>query len=172
MENLTQTELAQRLNRTPRQIRKLHDSGIPRNTDGSYPWPQAHEWWVKFKQEEKERRSGNDGKTTELDRARAAKEWAIAGMRELELKEKLRELVSVDLMEQQVEDCCVAVRSALNNVPGKYAPRIIGIETVGKAQLVLQDVVDEVLAALTDAASQIPDTDGSDTPERPGNVAA
>ncbi len=173
-ENITQAELAKRLDRTTKQIRNLTSRhGMPRNADGSYPWPESHEWWVKFKMEEKDRRRGNDAGVSDLDRARAAKEWALAKMRELELEERMGELVSADYLARQVEDCCTAVRATLNNVPGKYAPRIIGVDSVGKAQLILQDVVDEVLRSLQEAAEQIPDTDGdADPPDSPREVAA
>lgn len=173
-ENITQAELAKRLNRTTKQIRNLtNNQGMPRNADGSYPWPAAHEWWVKFKAEEKDRRRGSEKGATDLDRARAAKELSLAEMAELTLLERKGELVSTDYLARQVEDCCVAVRAALNNVPGKYAPRIQGIDSVGKAQLVLQDIVDEVLRALQEASSQIPDIDGDDDPEgSSGKMAA
>lgn len=159
-ENLTQSELSKRLARTTRQIRKLTEQhGMPRNEDGTYPWPEAQDWWVKFKQTEKERRGGTDGGVTELDKARAAKEWALAGMRQLELDQLQGRLVTVDFMERQMEACFSAVRHVLNNTPGKFAPRLVGCDTVGRGQVLLQEIVDEVLQTLIEAEASLPDED-------------
>jgi phage terminase Nu1 subunit (DNA packaging protein) len=147
-ENITQKELASRLNRTTRQIRKLHDHGIPRNRDGNYPWPEAHKWWVEFKQREKLQRTGGGGELNELDRERARKERALASLRELELEEKLGNLVSVDYVDEQLAQILERTRQVLINLPGKIAPVVVGCPTVGRAQMILQQAIDEAMPTL------------------------
>lgn len=148
-ESITQAELSRRLNRTARQIRKLNDRGIPRNEDGTYPWPEAQEWWVKFKQGEKDRRGLTPSKEpSELDRARAAKEWNLAELRRLELEEKLGNLVSIDFMDAQLAAALQRTRQVLNTLPGKIAPLLVGCATVPRAQMILQQAIDEAMPSL------------------------
>jgi hypothetical protein len=160
-EHISQIELARRLNRTERQIRNL--DGIPRNDDGTYPWPASQEWWIRFKQKEKLKRSGvaDSSGVSDLDRARAAKEWAIARLRELELEQLEGTLVGVEYMASQMERSFMIVRSKLQNLPGTLAPRLAGLKDVAKIQVVLQESIDELMKALS-TAGEAPELDADD----------
>lgn len=46
-EHISQTELARRINRTPRRIRHMTARGLlTRSSDGTYPWPLVYREWA------------------------------------------------------------------------------------------------------------------------------
>lgn len=147
-EQLSQKDLAKRLDLTTRQIRNLHSHGIPRLDNGKYPWPDAQKWWVAFKQEEKVQRSGSGKEPSELDKARAEKERALAQLNQLKLEKELGNLVSIDYLDQQLLAALQQTRQVLNNLPGKIAPRLVGCPSVGRAQLIIQEAIDEAMPSL------------------------
>ena len=155
---ISQKELGERINRTTRQIRKLtEEHGMPRNEDGTYPWPEALEWWVRFKQEEKERRTGTeDSKVSELDRARTSKEWALAQLREIELAEKEGRLIPLEVHEQRLLSICERLAARVKGL-GRYMGDVQRATTDMEAAELLDRISDDLLRSLMDVADELED---------------
>lgn len=120
-EALLQTELATRLGITTRAVRKLHDHGIPRDEQTSrYPWPDARDWYIKFKQEEVDRRRGA-GSALDFQVERARKTAVQADREELKLAQERREMVHMDDVAELVRAPLERVDGALKNAPARHA---------------------------------------------------
>jgi len=163
-ERLTQKEAAARLGITPRALRKLgSDHPVPRNADGKYPWPRVRHWYIGFKQDEAvSRKTGGalaaadsgtqDTQAANYYRARARKEEALAGLRELELAQLQGELITVAEFEELLSELFGTLRSRLLALPGLIAPRLAS----KKLELgqVVQVVDDELHGFLSELADQ------------------
>lgn len=148
-EELTQKEFARRIDRTPRLVRKLTNQGIlPRLPNKKYPWPEAHDAWIEFKQTERERRySGGD---RDLREERARKVAADADLAELKLAQLRSELVHIDDLEKKLRTALHAVDTGLRNAPARHANDLAAAAEieVPVAIRILEDVVEEVREAL------------------------
>lgn len=123
LEEVNQTELARRLALTPRQIRNLHEHGLPHRRDGRsvlYPWPEVRDWYTKFKQEEDRRRRGG-GQELNLQHEKARKLAADAEKAEMELAKARGELIHIEDVEGLVRRPLEQVAAALGNAPSRYA---------------------------------------------------
>lgn len=164
-ETVSKKECAARLNLTTRQITNLVDAGMPRNVEGnrvSFPWPDALHWYIQYRIDAEVARNG----PADFEAARARKMAAEAELAELELAQRRGLLLTTDDFRRELEAPLVRVRAALQNVPGKYAPRCVGLETPAIAQGVLDEVVREAMTELARVAGESDDDDPADTPER------
>lgn len=144
-EGLTQLEFAERLGITTRAVRKLHDHGIPRLDNGRYPWPEARHWYIKFKQEEVDRRRAPAGELnlqTELARKTAAQ----ADTAELQLAERRREMIHIRDLEELVRGPLEQVAAALKNAPSRYASALAEAADIPipRAMRLLEDIVERI----------------------------
>ena len=154
-ESINQAELARRINRTTRQIRKLHEKGIPRNANGSYPWPEAFEWWVRFKRSETARRSGTDARPgSELGGIRARKEHALAVQRELEVDQLAGSLMRVTSVDAVAKEVARVAQREIGTIPGRLAKLIAAESDSIKVHEILQDEIDRVLSRIADLLSK------------------
>lgn len=153
VEELTQKELCKRLGIKARQVRNLHGHGIPRSpTTRLYPWPDARDWYIRFKQEEKLERSG--GRANSYDAVRARKVVAQAELAEIERDRLLGQLVAIDDVEAMVREPLDRVDAKLLAVPGKWAASVLGLESIPEGMKRLQVIVDDIRAELRALADE------------------
>lgn len=137
---------------TPRRVQQLVKEGLPQAAKGKYPLVECVHWYIRYWQVRAEGSGvpsgpSPDGHVSHAE-ARRRKEVALAEMRELELQERLGNLVSLDYMDEQLSDALQRTRQTLNAIPGKIAPLLIGCPTVARAQMLLQQAIDEALPSL------------------------
>lgn len=94
--------------------------------------------------------------TDEAD-ARARKLAAEAELKELELAKARGELVTVEDAARAVEEQVRLVRAALLAAPGQWAPYLIGLQTAGHAQAVLDDLTREALERVSQGGDDADD---------------
>lgn len=160
---LSQKELASRLGLSSRQIANLAKEGLPkRSRKGKveYEWPAANCWYLERKIAEAV------AKITppEPDDARARLDTVRARLAELELAEREQKLVTVAYMEQQVSAIAQQLRASLLAIPAKYAPLLVGRQSIPEAQVKLEMLVSETLAAMSEIGDDDaldPDNDGA-----------
>jgi len=162
-EALSQKELADRLNVSPRQVRNLTNEGvISRRRDGSYPWPKAHQEWIAFKMTERERRYSKDklNLTEEQARHTAIK----AEIAELDLAERRGELVHVEDSTRLVRAALEAVDASLKTAPSRYAQDLAAAVKVptARALRLLEDIIENVRGDLRNARRDGDDDDGAE----------
>lgn len=160
---LSQKDAASRLGITPRQLRRLDDSGIPRTDDGTYPWPRVRDWYLEFKQREAIDRtlggSTNGNSSKAYYAARARKEAALADLREMEVQERRGELLHIDDLEELVAAPLDRLRTQLLALPGTLAPRLADRELpIGEVATLLRD---EIYLFLEDLSADIPFPDAA-----------
>ncbi|HEX8693420.1 MAG TPA: hypothetical protein VF746_13430 [Longimicrobium sp.] len=74
-------------------------------------------------------------KAKDKGRFQALKEWFLAGKHRLDFEERLGQLVALDFHVEKLEALAYAVREVLNQVPGKYAPRMAGVQQDFRASI-------------------------------------
>lgn len=165
-EKKTQQQCAAAFGITTRQLRNLHESGIPRNQDASYPWPDALHWYIDFKKRERSAGDEAEEKTKrELLHRRLDLEVRTA---ELDLAERERRLVSIDYFEQQTSGLLQRLRARLLNFPSKWAPAMVGLRTIAEAQARLEPAIAEAMQALSETGEDPElDDDADDTEDQP-----
>lgn len=155
---LTQKETAERLEITPRQLRRIPDEYTGRLEDGSYPWPETLHGYVRWKQSEILKRKGHESRPPEVDSERAERlalqNWKLA----LEIAELEGSLIPVDIHERRCSEFAESVNAALRSIRTRWASEIVGISDVKQAQQVLASLVNDLLTELAGHGS-----DGSDT---------
>lgn len=158
-ETLTQKDLAVRLAITPRQIRNLHDEGLPREDSGRYPWPEARDWYVEFKQHEHVRRLGFEtGGSESFEKARARKTAAEADLKLLQLAERRGILVPVDVIQTTLARVAERIRQRILGIPDRWALELVGLEEEADARAVLERAVSEALEDLAALGSHLADS--------------
>jgi hypothetical protein len=80
--------------------------------------------------------------------ARRRRELAKAEREELATAQAQGSLVHIDYMDQQLAGCLMRVRQVLLSMPGKWAPRLVGVSSVARAQMILQQALDEAMPRL------------------------
>ena len=142
----TRIEIAFILDVRPRQVDNYVLEGIPREKRGRafmYPVLRCKSW----KAERYGQKNGN-GNRASLDEVRFRRETAQAEITELELGEKRGQLVRITEVTTQFSRILERLRGKILNIPGRYAPDIVGLKTHKAAQLRLDDVSRDLLADL------------------------
>lgn len=155
-ELLTQKALAGRLALTTRQVRNLHDEGLPREESGQYPWPEARDWYIEFKQHEHVRRLGyENGKAESFEKARARKTSAQAQLAELQVAERRGLLVPIDVVSATLSLVCERIRQQLLGIPDRWALQLVGVDEEEAARAVLDLAVSETLEELAGLGGEL-----------------
>jgi hypothetical protein len=97
------------------------------------------------------------GRRTGLNDARARKEKALARLRELDVQEREGKLLPVESAMAVVGALVAELRARIQSFPGKYAPKVVGIKTVGEGQLFLEQLANEMLETLRTAGQDVRD---------------
>ena len=147
-ERVTQSEAARRLGMTPQALGRWTDRpGAPIELVKGRPyclWP-AFPKWRDAEMLRKERQAATPG---DFEEARTRKMAAEAELAELELATERGRLVTVEDCASRLVRILERVRARLVAVPGKLAPRLVGVETAMEARGVLEEAVAETLAEL------------------------
>lgn len=162
-------QLAEWLGLTTRQVTNLADQGMPRRAAGHrvfFPWPEALHWYIQNVKDGA--RSGDDEKQ-KLTTRRLQVEVDLA---ELALAKEREQVVTLDYMEEQLRRPLERLRAKLLNVPGKYAPAMVGLRSTAEAQTRLEGMVAEAMGSLSDTGEDPYDDDeDDDSAEREAAVA-
>lgn len=135
--------IASLLDLTPRYITKLvKEKGFPRIAPGKYDDDSSVRWYVRFQRkriEELERGSESE------QRARARLHSALADIKQMDLAERRRQLVSIPDVIREIERILVAMRAKILSIPKKAAPRLVGKKKPSQIEALLEKYVHEVL---------------------------
>jgi phage terminase Nu1 subunit (DNA packaging protein) len=169
-ELLTQREIAEYLDLDVRSIRNLEKLGLPTRSvkpkggngtpEKRYPWPAALHWYIRYKATPPKKEK-SDAKR--LLKAQARKTEAQAAKEELSLLERQQLLMAVDDVERELEEILRNLRAGLLTFAPRWAPEIVGLETVGAARAKLDTAIEELMLQLVRKGD-------ADAPEDAGSV--
>lgn len=142
---LTKKEFADAIGVSPSQVDNLVTDGVPRIKEGRryYYGLDAITWYF---QRKLDRISSQ--RPPALDEAKARKELAEAELTEMRLAQARKELVPIDLAQEELGFVLDKLRARLLNVPGRYAPMIIALKNYGEAKLKLDQIIHEAMLEL------------------------
>jgi phage terminase Nu1 subunit (DNA packaging protein) len=83
------------------------------------------------------------------------KEWALAGLRELELQRKSAEVVDVAYVAKTQGQINANVRARLLAIPVRLAPRVVGISSPAKIKAILEAEIRQVCEELVKVAGTV-----------------
>lgn len=148
-EEVTQSEAARRLGMTPQALGRWTDRpGAPVVLKKGRPyciWPDFPKW----RDAELARKAAEAAAPGDFEEARTRKVSAEAELAELELARERGRMVTVDDCADRLARILERVRARLVAVPGKLAPRLVGLGTAMEARGVLEEAVGETLAELS-----------------------
>lgn len=122
-------------------VEKARQRGMPADIEGGRAW--------RAQQQEKQ-----GGKLAEAQRRKLEAE---AQLKEYELAEKMGEMVSVDHAAEEFDRILDQLRSNLVAIPGKYAPRVVGLRTMAEAVTVLEQMVADLMHGMMSVADDVSD---------------
>lgn len=140
---LNQRELAARLGVTTRQVSNLTAEGMDSRVIGNrreYPWPKSLHWYIDFKI-----RTMSPSSVVESQARKLAAEALIT---EIELAEKRRQVVPMDVCEAMGGEMADALRAILINAPSTYA---LDLERAGVPSEAAESVMEKLATDLTEA---------------------
>src|SRR5690606_23096838 len=162
---VSRAEIARQLRVTERTITTwVRDRDFPRRVKGrrvTFPEDRCFAWYVAYKQSEALRRSRSE-EPADLDTARARKMEAEARIAEIELARIEGELIPLDMHEQRLAMILDRLRAKMLNLPGRWAPELVGKRTIQDAIAVLETAVAEAMRALMETADELEDEDVDD----------
>lgn len=153
---ITGTALAEILDVSLRRVQQFAAEGMPsRMVDGERRFV-AKECvrWVRERDAEAIRKERDGDKPNEADE-RARKLKLEADMVALKLAERRGELVPVAQVLKSDEKLFGVIRARVRAMRGKWAPRVLGLGTMGEATSALDALADDILAALVDGAADL-----------------
>jgi hypothetical protein len=152
-ELITQVELARRLGRSTRIVRRFTRDGVLVRENGLYPWPASRERWLRHVKEDHHRRRSPRAKLKEtvvdLDAVRLRKAQIALERAELELAEHRARLIPLEVHEARVRAIVERVNASLKAIRGRWGPHMLGIETVQEFQLRVAPLINELLEELS-----------------------
>lgn len=160
LKGITQVEAADRLRVSTSWIRTLTRRGIlPRNDDGSYPWPEVADAFDAYQVEIAEDEEP-ESETATLEEARTRKFLVEALLREDELAARRGDLVPVDeVLEERIrrplERIDAKLRTAVRRHSKAWAARLGVRQSVAMAMM--HDIIEEVRAELLEVMAGDPD---------------
>lgn len=154
-DQLSQIELAERLDLTTRQIRNLEEAGLPTRVKGdrkTYAWPKALHWYVEYRESLVEKRV----KPLDFEAARARKMAADAQLSEIEVEKAQGALLPAATVDQVVGELGDRLRAVIVNVPGNYGLRLEALGVPAKAaEEALTAIAEEMTRALRGVADEL-----------------
>lgn len=154
-EQLSQKELATRLDLVVRQIRNLEAQGLPfvvKAGRKSYPWPAAMKWYMAFKIADEVRRQ-MPTKRSDLELREIAMRVRLS---ELKVAEAEKQVAPLDVVARQFEVIHQQTAAAIRSLP-QYAGEFVGLTGLADARLRCEKIANELLTRARD--------DGSDEDE-------
>jgi phage terminase Nu1 subunit (DNA packaging protein) len=104
---------------------------------------------------EKDKKDARDTTAPDEGKQRARKIAADADLAELKVRERRGQLVQVDEAERQVGRVVTTIRARVLAIRGRWAPRILGLETMAQATSTLDAIATDILATLSESADEI-----------------
>lgn len=151
-ECVTQREAALRLDITTKWLRTLTTrEAVPRNDDGTYPWPDVQVAYEAFRERAKEEKSGPSDFRSEQARLARAK----AEAQEMENAVRRGELIAIEDVTRMLRDPLARVNVIAKNMPSKYASRLAreaGI-TLAESRRILGELSESIRDELRDSAA-------------------
>lgn len=158
-DQLNQTELAEWLLLSTRQVRNLEAEGMPvKSDDGKkfYVWSDVFAWYLERKQQEAIERAGGKAGSG-MQGAELRKAVAEAELAELRLQKLRREVVPIAEYRGELGRILGAVRARIVGMPGEWAARCVALVDMATATRRLREISAAQLAALQQAAAAAPD---------------
>lgn len=156
-QEVNQTEFAAIVGLSTRQVRNLEAEGLPHRAKGNkklYPIPDALAWYYARKFEPEE--------LTDTAEAKRRKLTAEAKLAEIEVAKAAGELVPLDQYTSEMGLVLDKVRAKLQNVPGAWAPALVGCKGVPEALTRLRPLVNEILVELSSMGDELEELDVDD----------
>jgi phage terminase Nu1 subunit (DNA packaging protein) len=154
---LSQSQLAEMIGVTPRQVRNLEDAGLPSEPGPRgkvYPRRACRDWYLAFKEEAAIRRVRQESPTS-LEDERVRLVAAQASLAELDLEQRRGGLVTVEDHIRHTERTLLVLRARLLNLPGMLAPRVVGLRSLREADAVLRGEMDAIFTELQKSATDL-----------------
>lgn len=154
MHRLRQTEVAELLGLSARQVHNLVKQGLPRHADGGktfYDGPLCVAWYVRFKVTEAESNlepATDEGAKARLDELRG-------DILVIELQKAREQVLPVEYAVHQLEQLGERLRSKLVALPSRWAPLLVGAKTIPEIAARLESAVDDVLKSLVVVADEM-----------------
>ena len=145
---VSMTEAAEMLAMTQQGVGKWADQAPPelvklKRGRKFLIWPGFMVWYRQRLQTSRE-------KPTDFEEARARKMAADAELAELELAKTRGEQIELSEVRKTWERAASRIRAQLLAAPGRYSPRVVGIDSLPAAQRALDAIVRDVLTELKD----------------------
>lgn len=156
---VNQTEFAALVGLSTRQVRNLEAEGLPHRADGNaklYPLPDALDWYYARKYEPE---APSERKEADLRKLNAE-----AKLKEIEVAKAAGELVPLDQYTSELGLVLDKVRAKLQNVPGTWAPALVGCKTIPEALTRLRPLVNEILVELSGMGDELEELGDADAP--------
>jgi hypothetical protein len=175
-EKINTTELARRLGISRQRVNELSRKGkLTRGPDGKWDPDKAHAELGRTLDSQQERRAKVEtprskvergfplrepdpdglpmtGSTHEMfNRARAAKEIAIAKERQLDLRLRQGELLEASEVERVWTEALTSFKNRLLSLPDKLAPKMAACSNVLECRAIMDQEVRKVLSALSES---------------------
>jgi phage terminase Nu1 subunit (DNA packaging protein) len=145
-EEITHSEAARRLGMTQQSVGTWASKpGAPvvmRKGKRYCVWPQFPAWHRE--------QIMRPQKPADMDDAKIRKLAAEAELAELALEVQRGTLIPLDRHEQALLEFAGNIRAQLLTAPSRYAPRIVGLDTLPQAQALLDAMVRDVLQSVAD----------------------
>ncbi len=152
MFELSQKELAEITEVTPRQVRNWEKAGLTVRADGNqkrYPAKLAIAFWHERELAKALEKAG----VSDAQKLRMRKLTAETEAKEYDLERLRGTLVPVAFMKAEFEGVCARMRSEIESMAPRYAADVKP-EDPGAGELVLDNIAEELLAALAGAFAQ------------------
>lgn len=152
-EMVTQAQLAQLLGVTPRTVRNLDQEGIPHEGDGRskrYPAGRAIRWFL-AREKDRIRREAPQVDVKELKARKLGAETRLA---ELEAAKEEGILIPLDIHEERFGLQLDRIRARILNVPGAWAPALVGCRSIPEAMTRLKGLSRDLLQELSGLADE------------------
>lgn len=152
---LSVAEAAQAFRVTPRTLRNWLADGLPCHGEGKkrqIDLAEAVRWRLDRERAVLERKAVDIPPRHESE---ARLQAARAKIAELELAKLEGELIPMDLHIQHVELICDRLRAKMLNLPGRWAPLLLGKRTIHEIVAVLEEAVTDAMWALRSVADEL-----------------
>jgi phage terminase Nu1 subunit (DNA packaging protein) len=140
-------EIAAVLGVSPRHINNLVAEGLPHTSDGTrvkYPVPECVAWWVRRAVEKAAEKAAP---VDEWD-AKARVDALRADMLEIDLAERLGQVMTVDQYQKARTSADARVAAKLKALENRLAPVVVGTrdipDAIGRVRPLLTEVMDEL----------------------------
>lgn len=164
---MNKTELGKALRLTSQQLTNLERHGLPVDRSNGrpvYELAAVLAWYVGFKQD-----AVRDRKPSTRTDADTRKAVAQAELAELELAQVKGQLVTLDDYEAGLSRVTGLLASIIRSAAGKWAPALVGLETVAEAQQRADELLRDLLEVLSQGGKN---GDGGDASDRKSGARA